>query len=277
MKINILLFLPFAIILLAAKPLKLPKSVQKAYGFVPDGFVMMDKDTFFLQAFYMKKHEVSNGEYKLYLESLEKESNLEALNTARVRNENWEKQFQAKDFAEHFHLHPAFNDYPVVNISYQAALGYCDFITKNLNTLMKKTGIQVKVRLPFHAEIIRAGIGDNHHWVYPWEGTSVINKRGELLSNHKNSKLSGVVHNKEAKQSPLAASKYLAPVASFAPSSFGIHNLSGNAAEMTNVPGVAVGGSFQDSGADVKLQSRTSYTDASCFVGFRVVFTWQAE
>jgi formylglycine-generating enzyme required for sulfatase activity len=251
--------------------------LNKAYSFVPSGIVKIDKDTFFLQSFYMKNHEVSNADYQVYLTTLQKENDSEGIQVARIRNENWEKQLQAKDFAEHYHTHPGYSDYPVVNVSYFGALGYCEFMTKKLNLLFKKTGLQIKVRLPFHIEIIRAGIGDNHLWMYPWEGSATISKRGELLSNHKNAKLSGVAHNKQGKQGPLAASKYLSPVASFDPSSFGIHNLSGNAAEMTNVPGVAVGGSFQDSSDDVKLKSQTTYQDASCFVGFRVVFTWQAE
>jgi len=224
----------------------------------------------------MKNHEVSNEDYRMYLEVLKQENNAESLRQARVRNEQWEHQLNAKDYAEHYHVHPAYSDYPVVNVTYLGALGYCDYMTKKLNTLMRKTGIQVKVRLPFDIEIIRAGIADNHRWVYPWEGDAFVNKKGEALSNHKGN-AANHVHSKKGKVGPITTKGYLMPVQSFLPSPLGVFNLSGNAAEMINVPGVAVGGSFLDAGSDAKLTSKTTYEESSCAVGFRVVFTWQAE
>jgi formylglycine-generating enzyme required for sulfatase activity len=280
MKYSFVFLLPIAVVLIAAKtpkPPKLHKSLKKKYSFVPSGFVKVDKDTFFLQAFYMQNHEVSNEEYNLYLQSLQKENATDALEMSRIKNENWENQENAKAYAEHYHVHPAYAKYPVVNVSYQGALGYCDYMTKKLNELFRKTGIQLKARLPFDIEITRAGIGDNHGRVYPWEDGGVLNKKGEPLCNHKVNSNKMTVHSKKGGAGPLASVDCLAPVISYLPSAFGLYNLSGNAAEMTNVPGVTVGGSFKDAGSDVKLTSKSAYTDASCHVGFRVVFTWQAE
>jgi hypothetical protein len=135
--------------------------------------------------------------------------------------------------------------------------------------------------LPFHAEIVRAGVGDNYGRKYPWQETGLVNEKGEALCNYHSVSNDALVSKKDKVEMPNQAhsvqmySDLLAPVTSYWPSPLGIFNLSGNAAEMTNIPGIAVGGSWRD--VDVTLQSKSKYEDANCTLGFRVVFTWQAE
>ena len=71
----------------------------------------------------------------------------------------------------------------------------------------------------------------------------------------------------------IAGADVLAPAKSYYPSEFGVYNLNGNAAEMTQEPNIAAGGSWRSYGYDVRSQSVMNYNEASCLVGFRPVFT----
>ena len=271
MSYRFLLFVPFSLVFIAASAPKLPKKLKKTFSFVPSGLAVVGADTLSLQAYYMQNFEVSNAEYQVYLDYLEKKGDKKTIEKARVRNENWNQALKSAAFAEKYHQHPAFANYPVVNVTYAAAQGYCTYMTEKLNALFAKSGIKVKARLPFHAEIIRAGVGDNHSRKFPWEYTGVRNNKGEFMSNH----VAGIASNGSPADGDNA--DVLAPVKSYWPSPLGVYNLSGNAAEMTHVPGVAVGGSWKDLADNVTLQSTSKYDDSAPNVGFRVVFTWQAE
>ena len=64
---------------------------------------------------------------------------------------------------------------------------------------------------------------------------------------------------------------YTTPVNAFeAVAPYGIHNMSGNVAEMISEKWIAKGGSYNSPGYDVRIQSKMNYTEASPEVGFRV-------
>jgi formylglycine-generating enzyme required for sulfatase activity len=271
MKYGILFALPWLIALMATIKPKLPKQLKKNFAFVPAGMAIVGNDTIWLQSFYMMTTEVSNEEFKRYLTYLETKGDKQALESARIRNENWDKFLKSPAFSKAYHTHSAFEKYPVVNVSYLGAQGYCDFRTDELNKLLAKSGLQIKVRLPFHSEIVRAGVGDNYNRLYPWDFDGVRNKKGEFICNH----LAETSYKNTSSQ--VDNTDLLAPVKSYFPSPLGFYNLSGNAAEMTNIPGVAVGGSFLNKAHEVTLQSKLNYEESACNVGFRVVFTWKVE
>ena len=60
------------------------------------------------------------------------------------------------------------------------------------------------------------------------------------------------------------------PVNSFFPNSFGIYNMCGNIAEMTEEKGIARGGSYDDPAWKVRISSEKTYTKATNDIGFRV-------
>jgi formylglycine-generating enzyme required for sulfatase activity len=241
----------------------------------------MDKDTVSVQAFYMFSHEMTNFHWREYQFDLEKSGKTTELEISRVRGENWTLNGNSsKPMAEHYHTHPAYRDYPVVNITHEAAQLYCAWLTDKLNTLPKPLGVKVLVRLPFHSELIRAGVGDQLGAWYPWKHEYMQNTKGDYLCNFRaipNSALSrdenGQIVKKGFVYDIHEAADLTAPVNSYWPSALGFYNLSGNVAEMIMEPGLAVGGSFTDLGYDVRLQSMQRYEDASCNVGFRVALS----
>lgn len=262
---------------------KFPKPLNKFYKFVPAGLVVMDKDTVSVQSFYMFSHETTNLNWMEFRKDLEKSGRTSDLEITRVRGENWNSNGSSNTkMAELYHTHPAYREFPVVNITHEAATLYCAWLTEKLNTLPKPLGVKVKVRLPMHAELIRAGAGDKLGAWYPWGDEYLQNTKGEFLANFSQIMNSQITRgeNGEWKILPLTHGDktmnvdYFAPSISYWPSQYGIYNLSGNAAEMINTPGVAVGGSFLDFGYDIRLQSTKKYEGSALDVGFRVVVTW---
>jgi formylglycine-generating enzyme required for sulfatase activity len=262
---------------------KFPKALSKFYKFVPAGLVVMDKDTVSVQAFYMFNHEMTNFHWMEFRADLEKSGRTADLEITRVRGENWNSNGNSsKSMAEHYHTHPAYRDYPVVNITHEAATLYCAWLTEKLNTLPKPLGVKVTVRLPLHAEYIRAGVGDKLGEWYPWCDKFMQNPRGDFRANFARVLNSQITRGENGDLIILPSTgeaeslnpDILAPSISYWPSEYGMYNLSGNAAEMINTPGLAVGGSWRNFGHDIRLQSTKKYEGSAIDVGFRVVVTW---
>jgi formylglycine-generating enzyme required for sulfatase activity len=84
----------------------------------------------------MGKYEVSNGEFKLFLDNLKQTKNYESYYKYYPDTMLWNK-----NFAQAFHdpmtnmynYHPAYRNYPVVNITHEAAVAYCEWLTEHVN------------------------------------------------------------------------------------------------------------------------------------------------
>mgnify|MGYP006160227367 CR=1 FL=1 len=286
MRFSYLFFLGICGLFISAG-VKLPKALRSEYQFIPSGLALLDNDTVSLQAYYMLNHEVTNGEYAAFLEYLKENGTDQDLEAARIRNENWNKELKCVNtkYAELYHTHPAYKDYPVVNVTHEGTQLYCIYASKLVNELLAKTGMKVNVRLPHRAELIRAGAGDDLARPYSWGGQYLKNAQGSALRNYvqipegaltrdENGK---IITSKDYKHNFSATSTnadVVAPKHSYWPSPYGIYNLNGNVAEMTQEKHSAVGGSWRDLGWDVRLQSVKHYEEVSCTVGFRTVFSW---
>jgi formylglycine-generating enzyme required for sulfatase activity len=280
-----LTFFAATLALLFLSATKLPKSLRGDFNFIPAGQVKLNGSLQSVQAYYLLNHEVTNGEYAAFLAYLDTHGTEEEKAIARVRNENWVKEFSQSKYSDFYHTHLAYNKYPVVNITHEAAMLYCSWQEKWVNEQLSKTGMQVKVRLPYHAELVRAGAGDDFDSPFAWKGPYLRNAQGNVLCNFTQIPEASLTRDENGKLiiSPnythdhATGGDVLAPSKSYWPSEFGIYNLNGNVAEMTNVPGEAVGGSWRNLGYDVRLQSTSRYMESSCTVGFRTVFTHMVE
>lgn len=266
----------FSITLVAVQkaPVKLPKKFKKDYAFIPSGLVIVEKDTFSLQSYFISKTEVTNGDYQIFLNSLKEKNDTVKLKIAEVNQENWNEEFKATSYfepmAENYFEDPAYIDYPVVNISQEAAALYCEWLEESLNESSSK--LNVKVRLPYHAEIIRAGVGENLDQPYPWGGAYLRNSKGCYLLNY-NPATEGDTTSNMYSDGTFFTSK----VDNYNANEFGVYNLCGNVAEMINEDGIAVGGSWIDKSEGVLLRSRKEFDNVSATVGFRPVFTYSTK
>lgn len=204
----------------------------------------------------------------------------------------WIKDF-AYSYNEPMHndylWHQAYDEYPVVGVSWKQAKAFCAWRTLYKNAYLKKKKGRNQInsfRLPTEAEWEYAARGGLESGTFPWGGPYAKNDRGCFLANFKPNRgdyaADGALYTVEAK--------------SYDPNDYNLYNMSGNVAEWTNsaydagsyefvstmnpnVPDaknqrkVTRGGSWKDVAYFLQVSTRDfEYADsARSFIGFRTV------
>lgn len=253
----------------------------KSYVFIPQGKVRVDKKEVEVNAFFISKYEVSNLEYREFLDSLKKNNETEKLRFAQIDTIQWNKMFNNK-FNEplviYYDKHPAYNHYPVVNVSYEGAVLYCRWLTEKYKHINKDKSFTYEFNLPDKQQWIRAARG-NKNTEYAWDSPRLL---GDVyFCNFKNLGAENIHYNPETKKyeikdtflNPVKSIDITAPVKSYYPNTFELYNICGNVAEMIGEYGIAMGGSWNDSGYDVRVESEQKYQNPNPYVGFRPIMT----
>lgn len=201
-------------------------------------------------------------------------------------------------FTTMYFWHPAYDDYPVVGVSWKQASAFSIWRTQLLNNSLSGSG-QPWVhdyRLPLESEWEYASRGGLDHAMYPWGGMYTRNKQGCFLANFK------PLRGNYTDDGGLAT----VSVGTYEPNEWGLYDMSGNVAEWTAsaydesaymfshdlnpdyrynaLPDdppvmkrkVIRGGSWKDIGYYLQCGTRTyEYQDtAKSYVGFRCVRTY---
>ncbi|HNO70158.1 MAG TPA: SUMF1/EgtB/PvdO family nonheme iron enzyme [Bacteroidia bacterium] len=196
--------------------------------------------------------------------------------------------------------HPAYDNYPVVGVTWKQCRAFCVWRTQYLNGYFTSIGRTIvnDFRLPTESEWEYGARGGLDLSPYPWGGPYIRNARGCFLGNFKpmrgNYIPDGGFHTVD--------------IWSYSPNEWGFYNMAGNAAEWTSNAfeeaaydfehdlnsdytyeptedekyqsvrqrKVIRGGSWKDVGFYLQTSSRTyEYQDtAKCYIGFRCVMTY---
>lgn len=112
--------------------------------------------------FYIQNHEVTNNEYRTFLNSLSDEEKAKNYpDTTR-----WVKDFIGaynEPMERVYYSHPKYDNYPVVGVNYYQAKAFCKWVQDNLNEKYKTEGYEVIVDLPNQFEWAFAN-GDKYIW-----------------------------------------------------------------------------------------------------------------
>ena len=184
--------------------------------------------------------------------------------------------------------HSAFDDYPVVGVTWKQARAFAQWRTKYNNDFRKSRGDSnvPHYRLPTEAEWEYAARGGLEGGTYPWGGPYTKNDRGCFMANFK--PLRGDYAADQA--------LYTVEAKSFDPNGYGLYNMAGNVAEWVNSSydaasydymssmnptvnnyedprKVVRGGSWKDVAYFLQVSSRDyEYADsARSYIGFRTV------
>jgi formylglycine-generating enzyme required for sulfatase activity len=203
-----------------------------------------------------------------------------------------------------------FNHHPAVNISYEAANAYCDWLTQQYNNKAERKYKKVKFRLPTLNEwqIAAAGIKNPTSWnlndqevevkltpqgsefdmksetkkvslsdpeiLYPW--FRYFGLRNSPL-NHKNCYLGNFKSEPcdcpgSKGRKPINADGFatMAPTKAYFPNDIGLYDVVGNVAEMISEEGKACGGSWNQPPSESTIRSVSTYSNPDAAVGFRV-------
>ena len=273
----------------AGKPkanIKLPKSFTTEFAYVPEGSISVETVEQEINAFFALKTEVSNIQYRQFLAAMDTADD-NTQKAVAIYKDNWIKgRWNNEPFVEYYSTHPAYDNYPVVNITHEAAQIYCEWLTARYKTqdLGLPENMQLTFRLPNRAEWMHAASGGNHG-PYAWGGPYLHNTKGEELANFLSYGPENISFDPESetyKVVPLPISMGVAgainrsaditaPVRTHAPNGFELYNMNGNVAEMLAKPGVAAGGSWASTGYDIRNESLMTFDGSSPVVGFRPI------
>jgi gliding motility-associated lipoprotein GldK len=184
--------------------------------------------------------------------------------------------------------HPAYQDYPVVGVSWNQAVAFCNWRTNFKNGYQRDKGDPnvSRFRLPNEGEWEFAARGGIPSGTYPWGSPYLLNDRACFLANFK--PLRGDYAADQA--------VYTVEAKSYLPNDYNLYNMAGNVAEWTNSsynsgsyeyvstlnPSMALsseskkvvrGGSWKDVAYYLRVSSRDyEYSDTSrSYIGFRTV------
>ncbi|WP_194776733.1 T9SS ring complex lipoprotein PorK/GldK [Pararhodonellum marinum] len=189
-----------------------------------------------ISEFFMDKYEVSNNKYRQFLEAVRsgaltqgtpttlKEEPQFELDELMPDTTVWSTSFThhyGDPLMEYYFDHPAFDDYPVVGVSWEQAKQYCEWRTYHQNANDRSEFDMPGFRLPSEAEWEYAARGGKEIAKYPWGGPYLKNKRGCLMANFKPGR-GNYIDDGFA---------YTAPVDTFYPNGFGLYNMAGNVSE----------------------------------------------
>jgi formylglycine-generating enzyme required for sulfatase activity len=260
------------------------KALEGFCNYVPSGNSVVNGDTASVQAFYMSSGEITNLQYKEFLYELEKNGEMEKLKIAAIDSLGWRTEFSYNErYSDYYHRHPAYAGYPVVNVSKEGAELFCEWLSQKYDSLSNGE-LKLSFRLPTHAEWMRAARGGNHNSVYTWGGPFLRNAKGNYLANFMALGAENITKNSETGELEVVsnltisvagdANDVTAPVLSYSPNDYGIHNMNGNVAEMISDGDYAVGGDWLSPGYDIRNESIKPFTQPNPTVGFRVVATY---
>jgi formylglycine-generating enzyme required for sulfatase activity len=283
MKKNIIftiMLLFFSFMLNAQQTIKTPDN----FVFIPQGKCMTEDKDVEVHAFYISAYEITNAEYLAYLDYVRKHKGEQAYLDALPDTSAWSgDSFFNDPYVKYYLRHPAYQNYPVVNISYQQALGYCAYLKETLSE--DYPDYQLDIRLPTKEEWIRAARGDAHFF-YPWDWFKITNEDGNQMCNYKIIGEERIHYDRESGSYIVLmgnagiidhmnnAAEITVPVNSYKPNNFGLYNVCGNVAEMIMEEGIAVGGSWRCPGWDVRVESAFLYKKADIDIGFRPLISF---
>lgn len=284
---------------LHAKKSVYPKKID-GFVFIPSGSFTPQEMTYSIHSMFMADHEVTNGEYLKFLRDLASQNRMEDLKTAMPDTTAWNLPgTYLNPYVEYYLRHPAYADFPVVNISAEGAKLYCIWLGEKLSALYENERFK-KMRLPTTHEWMYAATGGLENAVYSWGTPYVRNGSGEMQGNFLVLGDESISQIDSTYQIVSGANTYgiagnlsdyadvTAPSKSYKPNAYGLYNMSGNVAELVQdfIPGdssltsngyAAMGGSWKSPGYDVRITSKTSFTKANPMVGFRPCFTHLSE
>jgi len=230
-------------------------------------------DTFvkFDESLLVSKYELTNEEYSEFLNTLKKTNQVKKFNEFFPDSSMWTEKFKPSfnvPFKKLYHNHPAYNDYPVVNINKKAIETYCNYMTNKYNKNPERKYKRVLFRLPTENEWKKCFSPLPGHKL-PWYGNFpyIADENNQIkplanlkVKNHASGEFSYIFDE----------SLIASPVGNYAENQLGIYDVVGNVAELTS-EGKIKGGSWYNELHECYINKFQDYQLPDPRVGFRLI------
>ncbi|MBL4862872.1 MAG: SUMF1/EgtB/PvdO family nonheme iron enzyme [Crocinitomicaceae bacterium] len=213
---------------------------------------------------YMNAYETSNADYAKFLSNVLRSRKLELFTNVVYDSAQWVKKFPASSqepMRNLYHWHPAYDEYPVVNVSHDAAKIYCNWLTQQYNLQRKRKYTKVEFRLPTEKE-----------WTLAAQNGDLNSKTGLANDDPKNEKGCYLLNIKTGEGRYYDDGAFhTAKVSSYNPNKKGFYNLLGNVAEMVNRKDIAKGGCWYTTLEECYIPKKMEFKGPDPGIGFRIV------
>ncbi len=233
------------------------------------------------------KYEVMNVEYRQFLNELKSKGDLQNYKRFEVDSTGWRMQESYNEpLVNVYHWHPAYAEHPVVNISYDAAVAFCKWLTEKYNNDPARKYKKVLVKLPSEQQWKRMYTSNGLFRLYPWKGIYTFDRHSGFKANYgivpegaikrdQNGKLvfveSGNMNTLPVSMWALSSGFLLSATEKLPPNPLGCYHVAGNVSEMLEVKGVRKGGSFLSPGYYLTLDATEEFPERELgpMIGFR--------
>ena len=246
-----------------------------------------------IPSFFISEYEVSNYQYLVYLDDLQKQGKENEYYKALPDTLVWQEKLSYNEpYTQYYFRHPAYRDYPLVGVSHEQAEMYCKWLTEKYNSEPKRKFKNVVFKLPTRYQWEYAARGGLKGKPFPWGGPNLHNSKGESLANFYILNEGDLIMDREKGTIKYAGNgdeigiagmlndnaDITAPVHSYFPNGYGVYNMAGNAEEYVREAGITRGGSWADSGYFLRVNVEEKYNPgdrATSSRGFRFVMEVQ--
>lgn len=228
---------------------------------------------------HIGKFEVTNGEYNLFLKNLKQTKNFDLYYQCYPDTTLWNKNFAMAfhdPLTNMYNCHPAYSNYPIVNITYEGAVAYCKWLTIQYNQ-QHPEGKYISFRLPTEQEWRYAAGSKNEKAITSFPNNQILtndlDQKGLMVHiyNGKKTLVPYLANIKTDSGYQADGGFQMLKVQSYPPNSIGIYNTFGNVAEMTSTKEIIKGGSWADLFSECTFDKNATYAAPDPRVGFRIM------
>jgi len=242
---------------------------------------------------YACRYETTNLDYLLFMEDVQKRMNPSVYGMVFPDTVRWRDPGSYNEpYVQYYLRHPAYANYPLVNVNYEQANFYINWLTQQYNNNPKRQFKKVAFKLPTKSEWQQAATANDKKNKFPW-GDSIVDKPTNMVVNYCEKEYTekvwfDTIISNEGKRikatdsievktncHPIGQFNYMMPVnlKKAKQSKNGLYHVAGNVSEMINIKGECAGGNYRSNEFWLRVDSPNEFHPSyvACpLIGFRV-------